>query len=210
MRGDDILSVIFLVFVCLVIMGLAKHIAPNMVMPSFVVLAVGLWIVYDFMLVKRYKSKEKCLKKSLMRRMHKESPLVHIPRTLTEDEESVLDKSGGLKNIRIDYVKNLGDDNDNINEGTGIDLKTPKKKYSDVSLTRQSSNEDDFEVIDVPNSDGQIADRMKYMAIQPQQSILARANFGSHSAKHIFDEEFEEDENLVWWENVDQMEHQSL
>ena len=64
-NGSDILSVLFLALVCIVISGLVYKFAPrnsNLIIPSFAFIAVALWIAYDYMMLSRYKAKEKCRK----------------------------------------------------------------------------------------------------------------------------------------------------
>ena len=60
--GEDILSVIFLALICIVIAGIVHRIAPGqMMVPTFALIAVCLWIAYDYMLMSRYKAKKACL-----------------------------------------------------------------------------------------------------------------------------------------------------
>ena len=50
--GEDILSVIFLALICIVIAGIVHRIAPGqMMVPTFALIAVCLWIAYDYMLL---------------------------------------------------------------------------------------------------------------------------------------------------------------
>lgn len=61
--GDDIISIIFLAFIAIVVSGIVTNIhLPHMGVPTFVLIAVCLWISYDYILLKRYQAKEKCNK----------------------------------------------------------------------------------------------------------------------------------------------------
>ena len=61
--GEDIISVIFLAFVAIVISAIISNVhLPHMGMPTFIIIAVGLWISYDYILLKRYDAKLKCRK----------------------------------------------------------------------------------------------------------------------------------------------------
>jgi hypothetical protein len=60
--GEDILSVIFLALICIVIAGIIYNIAPGqMMVPSFALIAVCMWIAYDYILIQRHKAKKACL-----------------------------------------------------------------------------------------------------------------------------------------------------
>jgi hypothetical protein len=60
MKGSDIISVLFLALVCIVIAGCILRIAPkSLIIPSFALISICLWIAYDFMMLKRYRMKLK-------------------------------------------------------------------------------------------------------------------------------------------------------
>jgi hypothetical protein len=59
--GEDILSVIFLALICIIIAGIINKLAPSgMMIPTFALVAVCVWIAYDYILLKRYKAKLSC------------------------------------------------------------------------------------------------------------------------------------------------------
>jgi hypothetical protein len=59
--GEDIISIIFLAFIAIVISGIVSNVnLPHMGVPTFILIAVGLWISYDYILLKRYQAKKQC------------------------------------------------------------------------------------------------------------------------------------------------------
>lgn len=63
MHGDDILSIIFLALICLVVAALVGQFArdkPQLIIPSFIFIAISLWIAYDYMTLQRNQERKEC------------------------------------------------------------------------------------------------------------------------------------------------------
>ena len=180
--GEDILSVIFLVLVCIVISSIAYRLAPGqMQMPTFALIAVCLWIALDFILMKRHKAITACS-------------------TQHSTDAEIDDKINKLTNELS--IVDTSDINDN----------TAPKTHIPETPTAQHKNEFDIALFDKELSiqelykdmgcsgDTKIANRMKYMGLQDRMAHDIRAKWNVEKLRPYFVEELEENENRDWWE----------
>lgn len=213
-ESEDILSVIFLALVAIVIAGIVINITKGnatLMIPSFVLIAVGLWIAYDKMLLDRYKAKVHCLKhgtptnKSTIKNDVSDNPISKS--TITDD---------------VDLEKAIVDEIASINNETDIDDDSPPSSEDDESyelLPLQKQNDAEFDIDmytgDTPlhklfhnmasSGDTKLANRMKYASMQPQLSKIHRASFNKYSLQPWVEEELQEHAEREWW-NSDHLE----
>jgi hypothetical protein len=183
-KGNDILSVIFLALICIVIAGIVKGLGiegSGLIIPSFVFMAIGLWIAYDYMMVKRYRAKEKCNKDRiamLEARM--------IASQMAEDDED---------NRNIPVIETPV-------EHAPARIAKPKKERHDeydIDLYNGETSIKDMHTNMGCTGDTMICNRMKYMAVQPQLSKDIRARWNKNSFMPYVEEELREHAEREWW-----------
>ena len=197
MIGEDVLSVCFLAFVCLVFGGLILRLFPDdahFIIPSFVMICIGLWVSYDYMLNKRYNDIDNCRKK----------------------QEIKLLKAHNIENPDLDDSPIRQTDN-HTNEQTNrqTDRQTNVKPIEQDKKPDKYNNKKEIDIAYVDNGDsiqkvhsymGTLGDtklfnRMKYSGLQPQLAKDIRSRYNKYSMVPYFKEELDEQENRVWWEN---------
>lgn len=215
-ESEDILSVIFLALVAIVIAGIVINITKGnttLMIPSFVLIAVGLWIAYDKMLLDRYKAKVHCLKHGTPTN----KPISVSTTTPTHKASGALiDKTDD-----VDLEKAIVDEIASINHETDIDDDSPPssedESYELLPLQKQNDAEFDIDMYtgDTPlhklfhnmasSGDTKLANRMKYASMQPQLSKIHRASFNKYSLQPWVEEELQEHAEREWW-NSDHLE----
>lgn len=180
--GDDILSIIFLILICIVITVIAMHVSSaSMGVPVFIMISACIWIGYDYIMLKRYKAKEKCAKKKA-----------------TVETTDELDRQiSELQDELDDYI----DDNLEVPEKPKIE--PPEKKHKnefDIDLYDRHLSVQELYKDMGSAGDTRIASRMKYMALQPRMSREIQARMNSEKLRPYFEEEFREQENKDWWD----------
>jgi hypothetical protein len=125
--GEDIISVIFLAFVAIVISAIISNVhLPHMGMPTFIIIAVGLWISYDYILLKRYDAKLKC------RKSNREN--------YTDLEERInngINKSFEYQNLYDTPNKeNLYDMSDNLNLQDELNIINKTKQDNETAVSK--------------------------------------------------------------------------
>lgn len=140
--GDDIISVIFLAFVAIVISAIVANIhLPHMGMPTFIIVAVGLWISYDYILLKRYQAKEKCSSKNKENFTNLEQRInsgidesfdyQNLKENIKQNEDDLYFMSGEL----LELKKELNEDNKIMTQDTlkPSDVNSPDVNSVDVT-----------------------------------------------------------------------------
>lgn len=184
MIGDDILSVLFLAFVCLIVSGLVYKLVPQrsiLLVPSFILIAIGLWISYDYILLRRYKAKEQCNKQKNIREIH----------TLVDEINNDAYEGGDL---------NSQDLQDNQNPKKATPVEKLLECDFDIDVHNQVDIRDMYHHMG-SSGDNQIANRMKYLGMQPQLSKNIRAAHNRYTLQPYFEEELRENEEREWWNN---------
>jgi hypothetical protein len=198
MHGDDILSVIFLALICIVISGIVMKTAPkhsNLIIPSFAVIAVGLWIAYDYMLRSRLKKVEQQMNN------------VNSKQVINDlvDEINARTALGGAHEPEHNAAPDNGKPKDPDAKEDVDDVPEPVKQgvYEfDIDMYNGQNIQEVF--MHMANSgDTQICNRMKYMGMQSKLSEDIRASFNKHSLEPYFVEELRENEALRWWGDND-------
>jgi hypothetical protein len=195
-NGENILSVVFLALICIVISTVVGMFATNnsgLIIPTSVFVSICLWIVYDYMLINRYKAKEQCMR-----------------------DKYNLNKTDELADELADELL-LGSINDIDDEPEVEEL---KEVSNPAEMGRpKKENPDEFD-IDMYNSeqslqcmhkdmgcggDTMLCNRMKYMGLQPQLSKDIRSAFDKYTLQPYFEEELREQSEREWW-NSDHLE----
>ena len=182
--GDDILSVIFLALICIVIAGIVSKITPTgMILPTYALIALCLWIAYDYMLLTRYKAKAACLKRA------KEN---EIDRSL-EDLADELNAEPVNKDTSSDASE----------EGDEQEKKPEQQHTNEFDIGMFNANASGIQELHSymgSGADTQIANRMKYMGLQAKLSQEIRARHNKYKLLPYFDEELKANENRDWWD----------
>ena len=195
MIGEDVLSVCFLAFVCLVFGGLILRLFPDdahFIIPSFVMICIGLWVSYDYMLNKRYNDIDNCRKIQELKKLKAHNMKYHAN--------------------DIDDSPNRQTDNQTDNQA---DNQTNDKPIEQDKKPDKYNNKKEIDIAYVDNGDsiqkvhsymGNLGDtklfnRMKYSGLQPQLAKDIRSRYNKYSMLPYFKEELDEQENRVWWEN---------
>lgn len=182
--GDDILSVVFLALVCIVIAGIVSKITPaGMILPTYALIALCLWIAYDYMLLTRYKAKAACLKRA------------------KEDE---IDSSLEELALQLDKEPNEKSDDKDSSKDADDQEKIPEQHHKnefDIGMFNANAGEiQELHSYMGCGADTQIANRMKYMGLQAKLSQDIRARHNKYKLLPYFDEELKANENRDWWD----------
>jgi hypothetical protein len=179
--GEDILSVIFLALICIVISGIAMSMSPpEMMMPTFALVAVCLWIALDYMLIKRHHAKQACA-------------------TATKDQEDIEKQIDRL----ADELEN-GESEPEPVEEVEDDANKPKAKHKnefDIAMYDKKLSTEQLYKDSGCAGDTSIANRMKYMGLQARMSQDIRAKWNVEKYRQYVEEELRTGEERDWWEN---------
>ena len=198
MIGEDVLSICFLAFVCLVFGGLVIRLFPDnahFIIPSFALICIGLWISYDYMLTKRYEDIDKC-------RRHKELQLLknhNMKYHKVQNEEE--------PNNQEPYNEELNNQPNNIDTKLDLSVKNKNpnnynnKKEIDIALVDNGDSIQKVHSYMGTLGDTKLFNRMKYSGLQPQLAKDIRTRYNKYSMLPYFKEELDEQENKIWWEN---------
>lgn len=195
-NGDDILSVIFLVLICIVIAGIIHKVTPQgMYVPTFALIAVCLWVAFDYMLMQRYKAKAACLNKDQEIQEANEELNKLAEDLQAKDEEEQATESGDTdvgekpvpdgsnkESVPVQQHKNEFDIS-MFNAGMSVDG-TIQELHSQMGF----------------GADTQIANRMKYLSLQSKLSKEIRARHNKYNLLPLFDEELRAAESSRWWD----------
>jgi len=188
--GEDILSVIFLALVCIVIAGIIHKAVPcGLMVPTFALIAVCLWIAYDYMLLKRYNAKSKC----------KESRGASSKRADGDLDGKIAELSNDLG---VETPTDGEEEDGDGNKGEDIEVVSVKKHKNefDIDMYNDKSVQELFKDTGC-TGDTKMANRMKYMGMQAKMSQDIRARWNVEKLRPYFEEELAEFERRDWWEN---------
>lgn len=171
---------IFLVLICIVIAGIIKHVTPSgMMVPTFALIAVCLWVAYDYMMLQRYKAKAACLTKD---------------KDIQNANEEIHQLAANI------HAADLEEEVEKPAEASAED-KPEQKHVNEFDIGM-------FNAATIPElhtqmgfgADTQIANRMKYMSLQAKLSQEIRARHNKHNLLPYFDEELRANEQRDWWD----------
>lgn len=181
-RSDDILSVIFLALICMVFAGVVYKILPEnslLVIPSFGLIAVAMWMAFDHITRSRYDAKVKCLKAK-----HD----METARMMASKLDYEMDREPPPADIPADETKQT--------------IPAPQKQRDDeydIDIYNESrSIEEMYRDMACPG-DTKMCNRMKYMGMQGQLSQNIRAEWNKYSLHPFLEEELSEHAEREWW-----------
>ena len=211
--GDDILGVIFLALICIVIAGIINKVAPaGMMIPTFALMAVCLWVAYDYILLQRYKAKQRCSGKS--DDINPVGKSDDINSASKSDDINPVGKSDINNKDLQDMIDDLGDpgdlDKNNAQHGkTSHDVddadndniaRAKHKNEFDIDLYSNQLSVQELHKDMGCAGDNKLANRMKYMMLQPKMSHDARARMNRYTLLQFWEEELRDNENRDWWD----------
>ena len=183
--GEDILSVIFLALICIVIAGIIHSIAPGqMMVPTFALIAVCLWIAYDYMLMSRYKAKKACLNQ---------------PAELEEIDKKIQDLANELSSSDEEDI--YTDDQEDTNAELSLKPEAKHKNEFDIDMYDRELSIQELYKDTGCSGDTRMANRMKYMSLQAKLSQDIRARWNAEKFRPYFEEELRDNETRDWWDN---------
>lgn len=183
--GEDILSVIFLALICIVIAGIIHRIAPGqMMVPTFALIAVCLWIAYDYMLMSRYKAKKACLNQ---------------PAELEEIDKKIQDLANELSSSDEEDI--YTDDQEDTNAELSLKPEAKHKNEFDIDMYDRELSIQELYKDTGCSGDTRMANRMKYMSLQAKLSQDIRARWNAEKFRPYFEEELRDNETRDWWDN---------
>lgn len=183
--GEDILSVIFLALICIVIAGIVHRIAPGqMMVPTFALIAVCLWIAYDYMLMSRYKAKKACLNQ---------------PAELEEIDKKIQELASELSSS--DEGDTYTDDQEDVNAELSLKPEAKHKNEFDIDMYDRDLSIQELYKDTGCSGDTRMANRMKYMGLQARMSQDIRARWNAEKFRPYFEEELRDNETRDWWDN---------
>lgn len=183
--GEDILSVIFLALICIVIAGIVHRIAPGqMMVPTFALIAVCLWIAYDYMLMSRYKAKKACLNQ---------------PAELEEIDKKIQELANELSSS--DEGDTYTDDQEDTNAELSLKPEAKHKNEFDIDMYDRELSIQELYKDTGCSGDTRMANRMKYMGLQARMSQDIRARWNAEKFRPYFEEELRDNETRDWWDN---------
>ncbi len=178
--GADIMSIIFLALICIVIAGIVHRLTPHgLMMPSFALLAVCLWVAYDYIMLKRYQMKESCARNSRI-----------------EDEE--IERKINILSNEINSIhgaEELPDDDEPVN----LEPESKNNNEFDIDMYNDMSIQDMHKHMGC-TGDNKIANRMKYMGMQSKLSKDIRSKMNRYTLLPYFEEELNDTEKRTWWD----------
>ncbi len=213
MYGDDILSVVFLAFVCIVVAGVMNKLLPQnaaLIVPVMSLICVSLWMAYDFMLLKRHSTK--CTKpkpNELINDLIQEADILSIEddisREVNKDSVSKDSVSKDSVSKEVDIKKDAIEE---LNTRPNISI---TNTYNKIHEPRKQGNKDfdidyynhNADIRDIHGEmgftgDTRIYNRMKYMGLQPQLAKNIRASWNARTLQPWVEEELREQEERNW------------
>jgi type III secretory pathway component EscV len=193
--GEDILSVVFLALIAIVISAIVHQMLPGgLNMPVFVLIAVCLWVMYDYMMLSRYNSKKTCLVKQNKRKTDNlEQQISDLTKQLnkpTEDDLQERELEIQVEQIDQNRQQEIKPEAQHLNE---YDIHMYAGDFSEKIK--------DMHTLMGCTADTRLANRMKYAGMQSQIATENRARWNAEKLRPYFEEEFEEFDNSAWWEN---------
>jgi hypothetical protein len=190
MYGDDILSVVFLAFVCIVIAGVMHQLLPHnsmLIVPTVALISVSLWIAYDYMMLKRHSTQ---CKKHIMQPSINTTSGINV-----NNNADNADNADNAKELESASKPNVSIEN------TYNKLREPQRQsQQDFDIDYYNKNAD---IRDIHGEmgftgDTRLCNRMKYMGLQPQLSKNIRASWNARILQPWVEEELREHEERNW------------
>jgi len=165
---------IFIVFVLVV--AIIQLNSKVLVQAGLVILVLGLIALFAY---DTYLKPEHCSENHIKSESNEDESICALVNSINQDDE-------------------LNDElNDKINDKLVIVPSSPH----DIDIHQGNKSIKEMHHYMGCDGDNRIANRMKYMSIQPQVSDHIRANYNKYALQPFLEEELRENETRHWWEN---------
>ncbi len=178
-HSDDILSVIFLALIAVVVAGIVNRMLPEgslLLVPSFMVICVAVWIAYDYMMRQRFQQKEKCL--------------MSVASLINERKKPV--------DSKLDEPEDPEEPDEPDEPAEPEEPAEPDEQPAQKPPTKRRVELYNPEPED-GTADTVFSNRMKYTGVQPQMAQIARAMHNKYALQPYFEEELREHAEREWW-----------
>lgn len=183
MKGDDILSVIFLALICIVIAGIVHRLTPaGLMMPSFALMAICLWIAYDYIMIKRHQARDTCKKSQ------------------SEEDAEIEKKINKLSDEIADHDSNTKGADDISDDIVNLQPESKNNGEFDIDLYNEQLSIQELHKNMGCTADNRIANRMKYMGMQPKLATDIRSRMNRYTLLPYFEEDCKASEDRDWWD----------
>ena len=192
---NDLLSIIFLLFIAIVITGVISNLIPydvGLIIPTFGFICIALWIAYDYILQSRYNAKEQCMQKKY------NNVLNNLKECKTKK-----DKSNDVIVLNKENDELVNKENDELVNKENEPIKITSQNKSEIDIDMYNGTRDIKQMHQDLGCSGDtmICNRMKYMGLQPQLAKDIRASFNKYTLKGIYEEELRQNADRIWWED---------
>ena len=156
-------NMIMLCFIAIVTAVILLHGSIANSLPTFAVIFVCMWIIYDYMKTQQ------------------------SPREINPPENNI-DKP------EFDLTPEFDPPEPDLNPQRRVDEDIDIKLYKGASIPQLHREMG-------CSADNQLANRMKFMAMQPKMSKVTRARYNVNTARPFFEAELRANEARNWWDN---------
>jgi hypothetical protein len=180
--GEDIISVAFLALFAIIISCIMASFLPTVaVMPTMALIAVCLWVAYDYMLRRREEDRKK--------QKPKKDDLDKKIRDLTDELEiELVEMNGPVPRNEDDNVRDKEPQAKHKNE---FDIKLYNDKVDYKSMFAETGC----------TGDNRMANRMKYMGMQDRVAQNIRSKWNAEKFRPYVEEELRAGESRDWWDS---------
>lgn len=202
---NDILLIVFLAFCSIVIAAIiSKVTCTDFLIPTFAIAVVCMWIMYDYILLRREKAKEAC---ELNNTLNNTNELADQINTLDEPLDILDDEQITLHIAELEKI--VGPPKSSKPASLEVD------PHENDEAKPQAKHENEFDIAMLDREiaiaelhkdmgctgDTRLANRMKYMAAQPRIAKDNMARMNSEKLRPYFNEELDDNEKAEWWNN---------
>jgi ABC-type Zn2+ transport system substrate-binding protein/surface adhesin len=173
-------NIIFLAFICIIAGVLMSHVEPSSLFSMLLVAGVCLWVISDY-----YKTK-----KLNMLDDHHADQSEHDQSEHDQSEHDQSEHDQSEHDEHDHHADQLQDLNPHRRPDDKFDIHM-YNNHTIPELHRQMGC----------SVDNQMANRLRYMQLQPKMSAIARARYNADTARPFFEAELRANETRDWWDN---------
>ena len=184
--SQDLLSILFMAFIAIIIAAIVFSMAPTrsgLMVPTFVLISVCLWIAYDYITRKRARAHRACHAASVKN-------INAVENKLPEDVDQL-----------VEEIRNDVDPNKVVEAPQSVVETKPEREHSneiDIDLYNKDILANSYDAVGC-TADNELCKRMIYTGKQPQMSQIYRARHNKYTMQPYFEEELREAANRDWW-----------
>jgi hypothetical protein len=195
--GFDILGIIILAFIAIIIAALVYRYMPgDALIPTYVLIAVCVWIAYDYILMKKYESRSSdCGETRPLEKINIDDRLSQLATELQQgDDKEEHTQTHKPAHTTAHTTAPIADLKPKAEHAGEYDIAYyDESNGGDPDLTRMYRECG-------CTADNKMANRMKYMGMQPWLSQTIRARWNVEKYKPYLEEELHEMESRDWWD----------